>query len=51
MKKRSVSKEAVAMAAKKSTLASARLERRVVPFGFQRSPQVEKYLESSRETA
>ena len=51
MKKLLITQEAVAKAAKESTRASARLENRVVPPGFQRSPEVEKYLESRREKA
>lgn len=51
MKKLLVTQEVIAKAAKESTRASARLENRVVPPGFQRSPEVEKYLESRREKA
>jgi hypothetical protein len=42
--KQSVSREAVKRFAKRSTKASAALERRAVPAGYVRSVQVEKLL-------
>jgi hypothetical protein len=51
VKKLLVTKEVITKAARESTRASARLENRVVPTNFERSPQVEKYLESRRKKA
>lgn len=48
MEPRVVTKEAVKRSAVRSTRASARLENRVVPRGFVRSPRVERFLAERR---
>jgi len=49
VKKLLVTNEVITKAARESARASARLENRVVPPSFERSAQVEKYLESRRK--
>lgn len=44
-----VAKEAIREAAKRSARSSAELEGRVVPEGFIRSPEVQRFLERCRE--
>lgn len=49
MKRRVVSKAAVKRAAVRSTKASAKLERRVVPATFVREARVERFLADRRQ--
>jgi hypothetical protein len=51
MERRVVTKDTIRRLAVRSTEASARLERRVVPAGFVRSPKVEKFLAARRSQA
>ena len=48
MKRRTVTKEAIKRFAEKSTAASARLERRVVPPDYRRPVEVERFLAQLR---
>ncbi|GAA2829037.1 MULTISPECIES: hypothetical protein [Leucobacter] len=51
MKKRIIDRAAIKRATQRSTCDSAALEDRVVPPGFERSDQAEKYLAECRERA
>jgi hypothetical protein len=48
VKRREVTEEAIKRAAAKSTTASARLEQRVVPPGYRRPSEVDRYVAQLR---